>query len=218
MTGHGAGHGASHGHADASAPRWLTILIAVVLGTAAVFSGITAWHANVLAGHSVEYFTLSTQAVNDANSSAQDAERSMSGQRQLFIDYSAALDAGDKIRSMTILGMMSANTRVAIDWWRDQPEADRPMSPFVSANPVWDAPGVVIDAQSALDRSNEYLRLAERYLSRSHTLEFFAALLTVAFLAGGLTGVFEAIRMKLGLVSVSIVVLIGCLIGTVVYW
>ena len=27
------------------------------------------------------------------------------------------------------------------------------MSPFVSANPEWDAPGVVIDAQAALDRA-----------------------------------------------------------------
>ncbi|MGI9117125.1 MAG: hypothetical protein ACR2JV_05775 [Gaiellales bacterium] len=216
MTGHG--HGQGHGHAEVHGPRWLSILVAVVLGTAAVFSGITAWHAQVLSGHSVEYFTLSTQAVNDANASAQDAERAMSGQRQLFIDYSAALDAGNEVRASTILGMMSANTRTAIDWWRNQPKADQPMSPFVSANPQWDAPGVVIDAQTALERSNEYLHEAERYLNRSHTLEFFAALLTVAFLAGGLTGVFDSVRAKLALVSVSVVVLVGCLIGTVVYW
>jgi hypothetical protein len=216
MTGHGGGH--SHGHAEVHGPLWLSLLIAVTLGTAAVFSGITAWHANVLSGHSVEYFTLSTQAVNDANSSDQEAARSLTGQTQLFIDYQAALTADDTKRATIILAMMNGSTRTAIEWWNAQPEESRPLSPFVSANPAWDAPGDVIDAKEALDRSNEYLHLAEEYLSRSHTLEFFAALLTVAFLAGGLTGVFESIRAKLLLLSVSLVVLVACLTGTVVYW
>lgn len=212
------GHGHSHSHAEVHGPLWLSLLIAVTLGTAAVFSGITAWHANVLSGHSVEYFTLSTQAVNDANSSDQEAARGITGQAQLFIDYQAALDAGDDRRASVILGMMSGSTRAAIDWWSAQPIDNRPLSPFVSANPAWDAPGDVIDAKEALDRSNEYLHLAEEYLSRSHTLEFFAALLTVAFLAGGLTGVFESVRAKLLLLTVSLVVLVSCVVGTVVYW
>lgn len=212
------GHGHSHSHAEVHGPLWLSLLIAVTLGTAAVFSGITAWHANVLSGHSVEYFTLSTQAVNDANSSDQEAARGITGQAQLFIDYQAALDAGDDRRASVILGMMSGSTRAAIDWWSAQPSDNRPLSPFVSANPAWDAPGDVIDAKEALDRSNEYLHLAEEYLSRSHTLEFFAALLTVAFLAGGLTGVFESVRAKLLLLTVSLVVLVSCVVGTVVYW
>lgn len=212
------GHGHSHSHAEVHGPLWLSLLIAVTLGTAAVFSGITAWHANVLSGHSVEYFTLSTQAVNDANSSDQEAARGITGQSQLFIDYQAAMAAGDEQRATTILGMMSTSTRAAIEWWDAQPKADRPMSPFVSANPAWDAPGDVIDAKEALDRSNEYLHLAEEYLGRSHTLEFFAALLTVAFLAGGLTGVFESVRAKLLLLTVSLVVLVSCVAGTVVYW
>jgi len=216
VTGHGHGHG--HSPEAGHGPLWLSLTIAVVLGLAAVFSGITAWHANVLQGHSVEYFTLSTQSVNNANASDQQAERSMSGQRQLFIDYSAAADAGDTKGAATILGMMSANTREAIQWWKDQPADNRPASPFVSANPEWDAPGVIIDAKRALDQSNEYLQLAEEYLNQSHTLELFAALLTVAFLAGGLTGVFESVRAKAALLSVSIFVLVICLGGTVIYW
>ena len=99
-----------------------------------------------------------------------------------------------------------------------QPAGDRPLSPFVSANPSWDAPGDVVNAQAALDNANDYLHLAEEYLARSHTLELFAALLTIAFLAGGLTGVFESVRAKILLLSVSVVVLVGCLAGTVVYW
>ena len=214
--GHGGGH--SHAHAERHGPLWLSLVIALVLGSAAVFAGVTAWHANVLGGHAIEYFTLSTQALNDANTGSQDAERAMSGERQLFIDYRVALDAGEEERAKQILGMTSASTRKAIAWWAEQPVADRPLSPFVSANPAWDAPGTVISAQAALDNANGYLHLAEEYLARSHTLELFAALLTIAFLAGGLTGVFESTRSKLFLLTVSIVVLLGCGMGAVIYW
>lgn len=218
MTGHGHGHGHAAGHETPKGPRWLSLSIAVVLGVAAIFAGVTAWHANVLSGHAVEYFTLSTQAVNDANASSQDADRGITSQRQLFIDYRTALDSGNDSRARAIRGMMNASTLQAIAWWEAQPEGDRPLSPFVSANPAWDAPGDVVSAQAALDNANDYLHLAEEYLARSHTLELFAALLTIAFLAGGLTGVFESIRAKMLLLSVSVIVLIACLTGTVVYW
>ena len=98
--GHGGGH--AHAHAPTHGPRWLSLSIAVVLGVAAIFAGVTAWHANVLSGHAVEYFTLSTQAVNDANASSQDADRGITSQRQLFIDYRTALDSGDESRARAI--------------------------------------------------------------------------------------------------------------------
>ncbi len=215
MTG-GHGHG---GHAPAMhGPRWLSITLAVVLGVAAVLAGITAWRSALMEGHALKSLTMSTQYVNDANTLDQAAERSMTGERDLFIQYRTAIDAGDRARARTILGMMSAETRAAIAWWAAQPSADRPNSPFVSANPEWNAPGVVIDAQGALDASDTYLETAERDLGKAHNLEFVAALLTVAFLAGGLSGLFESRRTRTGFLGVAVVVLIGCVAGAVVYW
>ena len=215
MTGHG--HGGAHAPA-AHGPRWLVISIAAVLGLAAVFAGLTTWRAQVMQGHAVEHFTLSTQSGNTANTLTQDAERSMSGERQLYIDYRSALDAGDKARATSILAMLTPNSRAAIEWWRDQPTDDRPYSPFVSANPAWNAPGVIIDAKASVEASNHYLQLAEEELTRSHNLEFVAAFLTIALLAGGLTGTFESTRMRLGLLGISVVVLAGCISGAVVFW
>lgn len=216
--GHGHGHAAGHGHETLHGPRWLGITTAIVLGVAAVFAGVTTWRAQVMQGHAVEHFTLSTQSANDANTLAQDAERAMVGERQLFIDYRSALDAGDGPRATQILAMMNANSRAAIAWWRAQPKADRPYSPFVSANPAWDAPGVVIDAKASLDQSNHYLKSAEAELARAHNLEFVAAFLTIGFLAGGLTGTFESTRMRISLLAVAIAVLIGCVVGAVLFW
>lgn len=218
MTGHGAGHAAGHEGEQLHGPRWLALSIAIVLGVAAVFAGVTTWRAQVMQGHSVEHFTLSTQAGSTANTLMQDAERSMSSERQLFIDYRAALDSGDRLRAVTILSMMSTNSRAAIAWWKAQPAIDRPYTPFVSANPDWNAPGVIIDAKASLDASAHYLELAEAELGRSHNLEFVAAFLTISFLAGGLAGTFESLRMRIGLLAVSAIVLIGCIGGAVAFW
>jgi hypothetical protein len=217
LTGHGHAAGA-HGHSGFHGPRWLGISTAIVLGLAAVFAGVTTWRAQVMQGHSVEYFTLSTQSGNDANTLMQDAERSMSGERQLFIDYRTALDNGDKERALTVLAMMTTNSRDAITWWQQQPGADRPYTPFVSANPNWNAPGVIIDAKASLDDSAHYLELAETNLARSHNLEFVAAFLTIAFLAGGLASTFESLRMRIGLLVLSVCVLATCVGGALAFW
>ena len=218
MTGHGHAAGGGHEHTQLHGPRWLGIATAIVLGVAAVFAGVATWRAQVMQGHSVEHFTLSTQAGGTANTLMQDAERSMSSERQLFIDYRAALDTGDRQRAVTVLSMMTANSRAAISWWKQQPAVDRPYTPFVSANPSWNAPGVIIGAKASLDESTHYLELAETELGRSHDLEVVAAFLTIAFLAGGLAGTFESLRMRIGLLAVSVVVLVGCMGGAVAFW
>ena len=214
--GHGASHG--HGHSQMHGPRWLSVTTVTILGVAAVLAGVTAWKSAVMQGHAVENLTLSSKATTDANALTQTAERSMTTERQLFIDFRSALDSSNKDRSVMIFGMMNPNTRAAIGWWREQPDSTRPTSPFVSANPSWDAPGVIIDAKAALDRSDEYLHLAEFQLGRAHSLEFLAALLTIAFLASGLTPLFESLRSRISLITVSATVVIACLIGTVVFW
>ena len=211
-------HAPSHGHSELHGPRWLSISSVAILGIAAVLAGVTAWKSAVMEGHAVENLTLSTKATTDANALTQTAERSMTTERQLFIDFRSALDSDNKNRSVMIYGMMNPNTRAAIGWWREQPETSRPTSPFVSANPSWDAPGVIIDAKAALDRSDEYLQLAEFQLGRAHSLQFLAALLTIAFLASGLTPLFESLRSRISLISLSTAVVLACLIGTVVFW
>jgi len=214
---HGHGHG-GHDAPVTHGPRWLAISTAVVLGVAGILAGVTAWKGTVYQGHAIEYFTLSTQAVSTASALAQDSERKITSERQLFIEYQTAASADDQARKNAVLAMMDQNSRAAISWWEALPEETRPLSPFVSANPAWDAPTVVIDARAALQSANTYQATAEKDLNKSHTLEFFAAFLTIAFLAGGFTGILEAYRARIALLSVAVAVVIGCSIGLVLFW
>lgn len=207
-----------HHERDEHAPRWINLSLAIILGVAALVAGVTAWRGTVLNGHAVENFTLSTQSVNAANSLAQEAERASTSERALYVDYEEARERGDKERAAAIYSMMDGSTRRAIEWWRGQPAGDRPLTPFKSANPEWAAPATIIDAREALERASSQLEQAHVDLTKSHSLEFIAALLTVTFLLGGLSGVFQSPRAKTTLVTASGTALGVCLIAMVVLW
>ena len=215
-----ANHHGPHGHheRDEHAPRWINLSLAIILGVAALVAGVTAWRGTVLNGHAVENFTLSTQSVNAANSLAQEAERASTSERALYVDYEEARERGDEERAAAIYSMMDGSTRRAIEWWRGQPAGDRPLTPFKSANPEWAAPATIIDAREALERASSQLEQAHVDLTKSHSLEFIAALLTVTFLLGGLSGVFQSPRAKTTLVTASGTALGVCLIAMVVLW
>lgn len=197
---------------------WWNVSLAVILGVAAIVAGITAWRGTVLNGHAVENFTLSTQATNNANTETQDAERSITNQRALFLEYEQSLKAGDAVRARAVYSLMDPGTQNAIDWWAVQPVANRPLTPFDSANPDWSSPQAIIDARTSLTEANDTLELANEELARSHSLELLAALLTITFLAGGLSGVFQSEGARRALVAASGGTLVVCLIALVFMW
>lgn len=215
---HGHGHGPGHDLHGPHVHSWWNVSLAVILGVAAIVAGITAWRGTVLNGHAVENFTLSTQSTNNANTMAQDAERSINTQRTLYLEYAQARDAKDAKRAAMAYSMMDSGTRSAIEWWDQQAAGNRPPSPFSAANPEWPAPSSIIDARLTLDESAAQLELANAELAKSHTLELLAALLTITFLAGGLSGVFESQNAKRALVAASGGTLVVCLIALVFMW
>lgn len=215
---HGHGHGPGHDLHVPHVHSWWNVSLAVILGVAAIVAGITAWRGTVLSGHAVENFTLSTQSTNNANTQAQDAERSINTQRTLYLDYRQALDAGDTAHATMAYSMMDSGTRSAIAWWDEQPAGNRPPTPFSSANPEWPAPSSIVDARVTLDESAAQLELANAELARSHSLDLLAALLTITFLAGGLSGVFQSENARRALVAASGGTLVLCLAALVFLW
>ncbi|CAB4932189.1 unannotated protein [freshwater metagenome] len=208
---HGEGHG---GHS----PLWLTLVTALLLGGCALLAGVATWKSTVLEAHAIEKLTLSTQAVADANSLEQNLGRRVADERQLFLQWRSALDSKDAETAATSLAMMDGNSRRAVDWWKGQPAATRPLSPFISANPEWIAPRVVIDAKQALSEAAHELHGAESQFERSHNLGFIAAFLTVGLLIGGLAATFESTRARLGLLSITGGLLALSAVGTAVFW
>src|SRR4051794_28045481 len=90
-----------HAHSDHEAPLsgpwWLPVVLAILLGTAAMVSGLIAWRAAVHTSHAQEEFVLSTQAVNNANALHQNASQTVISERSLFIAYEDAVAQHDAV-------------------------------------------------------------------------------------------------------------------------
>src|SRR6059058_6107245 len=132
---------AHHGHSDHSAhisgPEWLPVVLAVLLGVAATVAGLIAWRAAAHSGDAQGQFTLSTQAVNNANSLEESASQTVISERTLFIAYEDAVAGHDPVRIADARGLMDPPTLRTVDWWLAQSPETRPSSPFSAANPEW---------------------------------------------------------------------------------
>ena len=211
-----------HGHAahdtHGNGPVWLPVALALVLGTAALVAGITAWRAAGHSGDAQREFALSTQADNNANSLHQNASEVVINERSLFVAYEDALAQHDPQRVADARGLMDPATLRAVDWWEHQSPASRPASPFAAANPAWTTPRLIIDARHALDESSRTLSTADDQIHRSHELELLDAILAIALLTGGLAATFHSRSAQTILLAVSVVVVTIAGMGLALLW
>jgi hypothetical protein len=201
-----------------SGPAWLPVVLAILLGTAAMVAGLIAWRAAGHSGQAQREFALSTQADNNANSLQQNVSQAVNSERSLFIAYEDAVAQHDPILAADARGLMDPPTLRAIDWWLGQSLSSRPSSPFAAANPQWTTPRMIIDARAALDDSVATLTSATDQIHQSHDLELLEALLAIAFLTGGLTATLQSQSAQSILLAVSVVVLGVATVGLVVLW
>src|SRR4051794_9294129 len=216
------GSHAHHNHSDhgihVPGPEWLPMVLAILLGTAAMVAGLITWRAAAHSGEAQGEFALSTQALNNANSLQQSASQAVVNERRLFIADEEAVAPHDATRIADARGLMDAPTLRTVDWWLGQSPASRPASPFSAANPEWETPRRIIDARAALDESGAMLTAADEETHASHNLELLEALLAIAFLTGGLTATLKSSSAQSTLLAVSITVLSLAAVGLVVLW
>ncbi|HEY3670292.1 MAG TPA: hypothetical protein VGN51_05110 [Acidimicrobiia bacterium] len=194
------------------------MVLAILLGTAAVVAGLTAWRASAHSGEAQGEFARSTQALNDANALQQNASQAATDERSLFIAYEGALADQDPVRIADARGLMGPPTLRAIDWWSDQSRESRPQSPFSAANPEWTTPRRIIDARAALDESVAMLAAADEEIHASHNLELLEAMIAIAFLTGGLTATLKSRAAQSMLLGVSVAVLSLSMVGLAILW
>src|SRR5947208_11664185 len=90
-----AQHAHSGHNAHLEGPAWLPLVLAVLLGTAAMVAGLIAWRAAGHSGDAQGELALSTQADNNANSLQQNASQAVSSERGLFVAYQEAVAKQD---------------------------------------------------------------------------------------------------------------------------
>src|SRR5207248_5631320 len=96
----------------------------------------------------------------------------------------------------------------AVRWWRRQPLATRPDSPFVHANPAYR--NVAHELASALEnRAGRYLDGAHRAEDRAIDYTVVTVILTVALFLYGISTQIGANLVRVSLIVVGTLVLLG---------
>lgn len=196
----------------------IDLAVAILLGLAALTSGLTTWRSAVHGGHAETKYTMSTQATANANALQQNAQAAANSERVLYVGWVGALARGNPAGAKAIWNLMSLTTKETIKWWHQQPDYSRPASPFSSANPQWTTPRHVIEAREALNEASGKLGAANEDISRSHSLELIVALLSITFLTGGLTATIASDLAQRVLLGVSATFLVIAVIGLISLW
>jgi hypothetical protein len=188
----------------------LAIAAALLLGMAAV---LTAWSAYresltsdlVLKNYSEQQAILSL--ANDAYiRSGQERQQEIS----LFVETALAAVASSEDDTTAVdyltQAIMSEELRAAFEWWRDEPEATIPPTPFVPENPAFaDLPSQVLLAEGeAYDEQAEVLRLAaEAADANSDRFDLANVFFAVVLFVAGLTTIVQRRSIQVGFLALG---------------
>lgn len=117
--------------------RW-DIIIAILLGLAAVATAFAAYQAELNDGDAIKSFNEGIRAVSDSNQAYIEGNQQYVQDQALFLEYAKAANADDAGLAEYMTSLMSEELQAGIKWWQqDEVKAD---TPFVDENPDYSIP------------------------------------------------------------------------------
>lgn len=188
------------------------LLIACLLGAAALLTAFCALRASLLGDTMLAGFTTSTQHYNDAIGFEAEQTQVVVEDHALFLRYIDAVqrkeaDFGEYLRE----SLFNDNLEAAAAWWEDQrlanPDAKGPMTPFDPGSPYAEPYAVEIEELNRLGDT----AFAEGAAAddKGDKFDIAAAILAISLFAGGIASLLKsrrAQRLMAGMAIAAIVV------------
>jgi hypothetical protein len=134
----------ANGEKNGPSHRW-EILIATLLGLAAVATAFAAYQAELNDGDSIKNFNEGIRSVSDANQAYLEGNQQFVQDQALFLEYAKAANNDDPGLAEYMKTLMSEELRKGIDWWQNtKNDAD---TPFVDENPEYSIPAYATGEQ-----------------------------------------------------------------------
>lgn len=110
------------------------LIAAIVLGVAATLTAVAAYTGSLRDGESLEAYSNSTRALNDANAFYAEASQTYALDQQLFVSYATAAQEGNEDLADYLTTLMRPELADAVEWWQ---ETDEAVTPFddIEGNP-----------------------------------------------------------------------------------
>src|SRR3989338_7599760 len=154
---------------DHQASQGFEIVVASLLGIAALATAFAAYKASLDDGNSLQQYNQGVALTDKASQAYNEGTQELVGDQQLFLEYVKAVQTDDEeLAAYVQTTLMSDNLRAGVEWWADQPD-NGPDTPFVDENPKYtiEAYGVAdeldAEAQDAFRDGQQLGKRGDRY-------------------------------------------------------
>ena len=189
------------------------IVVASLLGIAALATAFAAYKASLDDGNSLQQYNQGVALTDKASQAYNEGTQELVQDQALFLEYVKAVQTDDEeLAAYVQTSLMSDNLRAAVEWWADQP-GDEYQTPFVDENPKYmiESYGVADD----LDKQAETaFNLGQRYDNRGDRYTLVTVILAAALFLLGIAAVARAWVIKYGFTFIGAVFLIGSMVQT----
>jgi len=205
--GHGhvhIGHGHHAGGEERVAGFRLELLIAILLGLAAIVGALATYLGHVSEGHSIKRFNQAVQSVNDANLFYTQGNQRLIQDQAIFLEYAkAAVTNQDVFAAYVQKTLMSDTLKKAVTWWETGNNTKKYDSPFVDADPVYVIPDYA--KASELDKQTTQ-RFAEgkKDEDTSNRYTLIEVLIASTLFLYGIASVTRRYSIKLGFLGMGV--------------
>jgi hypothetical protein len=208
MSGHGhmphvGGHG-GEGSGEHIAGFRLELVIALLLGLAAIIGALATYLGHVSEGHSIKRFNQAVQSVNDANLFYTQGNQRLISDQAIFLEYVKAASTNQTNFAVYVQKtLMSDTLKKAVDWWETGKNTDKYASPFVDADPYYSIADYARAAQ--LDKQTK-TRFAEgkKDEDTSNRYTLIEVLIASALFLYGIASVTRRYSIKLGFLGMGV--------------
>lgn len=184
------------------------LLIAVMLGLAAVVTAWSAFQSSQLGDKVQESFSEGIRLSDQASQEYNNAIATDNRDQALFLEYAKALVSEDDVTATYISeSLMSPELRAAVEWWIEQPEEGGPDSPFVEENPNWDN-SQWASAAELDEEAQQYFEIAKDSDAEGDRFDLLEVIVTLALFLFGVASLVRQQRIQVGLALVGGVILI----------
>ncbi len=198
--------------ADVESSNRMEIVIAILLGIAAIVTAWCSFQASQLGDVVQKSFS---EGIREADAASQAYNTAISNDirdQTLFLEFAKAAQAGDEETALYVLEtLMSPELAAAVDWWSSQPDDSGFDSPFVEENPEWS--NALYEEGAALDESSQTLfDAAEEADNDADAFDLLTVILTLALFFFGVAGLSRQRTVMIGLSTVGTIIIVFSII------
>jgi hypothetical protein len=192
--------------------RRFDLLLAILLGLAAIAAGWSAYQADLDRGDSLRQFQVANKLVAESVDAFGQGDVQRSIDEQIFIDYSKAALAGNGSAVQYLRDELSPDLRVAVRAWENS--NSNAASPFAGDSPFYVQPLYAEGERLAGEAAVEFEK-ADDLRRNADAFTLIGVLLASALFLYGIAAVSRARKVRYGLTGVGFVIYLGAALALV---